>query len=260
LCLLESEEVCHEIIPHDGDFVFRVGGHEIFPGSTKWDFCGVKGDIGFELHFKMVHGVCKPGALFYYEDYCDGYVSLGYFVGSLLVEGVHSTALTAYDTSMLQHIVAASTGLPSTSVTVTSTSHSHEDLVVNFMLSAVMEELNFNGAYTDMAEAFTSSIAATLENSATEGYLLTMMMDELHKNVLNEKDILESASSIKLVSLQLHHIDYKSLATNEVFASVDEGLVENSMDLTNEDGSSSSKNAFFHSLEHGIVGMASIIM
>jgi len=60
--------------------------------------------------------------------------------------------------------------------------------------------------------------------------------------------------------LQLHHIDYKSLATNEVFASVDEGLVENSMDLTNEDGSSSSKNAFFHSLEHGIVGMASIII
>jgi len=212
LCLKDTKEICEEVMPHEGKFVYRVAGYYPTPEDVTWRFCGMEGGLGEELKFEMHHGKCTAIAKLSASDYCSGLESLAVFVGSLLFSGVHAGTLSTYATSVLENAIQTSVALPSAKVAVTGLVHSDAGLLVNFLLSADMRDMHMIGMYDDMVEAFSDALYAGLLSACSGGYISNLLDLKLGSG----DALLSSGGSVSVSSFELQRVEYLSLSNHEV--------------------------------------------
>lgn len=244
LCLKDEKEICEEVLPYDGKFVYRVAGYELDAGTTSWDFCGTSGTIHQELQFEMRKGKCFPVQKLTADQYCSGIVSLGIFSGAFLLSNVHSGAVTAYDTSVLEHIIQSSIGMSSAKVFITTTSYSNDELTVQFRLSAVMEELHMDGVFGDMVEAFSDNVISQAQNAALQGFYMNMLTEDLRLNILSSDDVLSTTTSFSFLYLELTAVEYMDAVTQKVIPSAEVFVA-----------TESNSNEFGSLLQYGVSGI-----
>jgi len=250
LCLVDNKEICEEVLPPDGKFVFRVAGYYPDPSVITWDFCGKSGTLYDELQFQMVHGKCVPIAEFSAADYCAGIVSLGVYSGSILISGVHHS-LSDFDSSLLEHVLVSGFSVPST-VTITSTKIQGSNLIVGFALRAKMEDLNMQGVYFDMAEAFTETLSSSLAASCSGGYYNTLLSAQLSANMVALNDALQGATEFQLLSFKLERIEYMNADSSVTYAVADQSLL-----LESDDDSTSRK---YHVMYYVVGALGGLVM
>jgi hypothetical protein len=194
--------------------------YEAVAGTNTWDFCGVSGLLHEELQFEMVKGKCVPTQKFTAKQYCDGIVSLGIYVGSFVLSNVKGSDLTEYDTKLLEHIIVSGVGITSATVVVTGTSYVNHVLTVQFMLSAVMEDSNMHGVFSDVLETFSDTVINNIQNAANQGYFMTVLREDVTLHVISENDVLSTTSSFDFVSMEFVRVEYRDKLTSQAIAPV----------------------------------------
>jgi len=251
LCLLNTEEICELILPREGKFVFRVAGYERIEGETSWSFCGVNGLLNEDLQFEMRNGKCVAGAKLSATQYCHTLSSLAVLDGSLVLHGTSQGSLTEVDTVMLEHVILNGVKVPASGVIVESTSFRDGDLHVHFSISANLESSHFDGTCGDEIEAFTDLVVTTLSNAGSQGFLMTLLNQELVTNALT-KDVLRSTSSIELEYLKLLSITYTDRVTSKQIETVYVDAEVQSTEMPNQ--------KFNGSMVYGLLAVISMVV
>jgi hypothetical protein len=219
LCLHDDKEICEEILPHEGDFVYRVAGFDQGNNLT-WDFCGVKGTLGQELEFSMQGGKCVAGALMSASEICDGVVSVASISGELLLSGLFNDKLTEHDTLLLEHMISST--LNGDNLRITSWLVKRDvGLYVDFTLTMEMEQLGYEGIYSDMRSAFYDDVFDKLTTASTQGYMLNFLTAELSASSLTQRESLSAVNAIDIVKFEVTSITYsngQTVAKEEVVA------------------------------------------
>lgn len=225
LCPQDDKFFCHEILPHEGKFVFRVNGFEVTPGDISWEFCGKSGGLHDELQFEMHKGHCHAGVLLSAEDYCDGIVTLGSYAGFMTLSGISHGSLSEIDTLVIEHIILGALSIPSATVSIVSTHVSGSSLNIEFALTVELEKAGYDGVFSDMVDASLEDFTTTLSYSASHGFLMTLLTKELKTSLLSSEDILNSVTEISFTKLELVSVTYsdvtKSSAIDKVYTSED---------------------------------------
>lgn len=216
MCLHEHFEVCEEILPPKGKFVFRVAGYELVEGDATWKFCGEEGGINDELQFEIHDGKCHAiSNVLNAEDMCDGILTNVIYLGVLKLDlTVNSGVVTEFDTMALEHIIYNSVALQSSHVVILSTTFNDKNqLLVSFKLTAVVEETGISGTLSQNVDTFTSTIQTKFSSASTEGYFLALLTQELSANLNNAQDILQTVTSATISEMKLQSVEYKAAAS-----------------------------------------------
>lgn len=254
LCGLDREDLwCHEVLPHDGHFIFRVAGHEFVEDSTGWEFCGVSGGLNEELSFEMKKGKCIPGVKLSADNFCEGIESVATFHAILALDGI-TDSLTEVDTLMLQKVVTASVAGAS-NVVVVSTEQVDSKLNVEFSMDFSTEKAGYDGTNADMVEAFSDSIATGISNSVAQGYYMSLLNQELD-SLSSSNDILTSVTGVEFISFSLYAITYTDIGSTEVSSGVSETehVTSSVSILSNEE-----HNSFMSEYGTGLIAFVAII-
>lgn len=207
LCEIESEKICHEHMPHDGKFIFRVAGF-VKDGSISWDFCGVQGGIAEEVEFEMDHGKCKALQTFTANELCTGILSVAVLKGELMLKGVTTDALSEFDTWALEEMLKVNFNAP---VTVNSwVLGSTGSLVVSFSVTITMEERGYDGTFFDMQEAFYDDMSSSFATAVEKGFLAEVLDKEIQSSTVAAGDALRNLKGIELMSFTFSSITFSS--------------------------------------------------
>jgi hypothetical protein len=225
LCLHDDKEICEEILPREGEFVYRVAGFDDNgDASITWDFCGVKGTLGQELEFSMKGGKCVAGALVSASDYCEGIVSLAHIRGEILLGGVFNDKLTEYDTQLLEHMISSGVGVAT--VTVTSWLVKRDvGLYVDFTLTMEMEQLGYEGIFSDMRSAFHDDLLSKLTTASTQGLLLNYLSTTLSLSPNSQNDILNKVTSIEVIKFEISSVTFSKGQDYSTTTPVEEDVI-----------------------------------
>jgi len=204
LCENVPDFICHEIMPPEGKFIFRVAGYDV-DGDIAWDFCGVHGGMGIEVEFEMHHGKCKALQVFTAADLCTGILSVAVLKGELVLNGVNTADLSEFDTWALEQMLKANFN---SAVSVTSWTLGKDGLVVSFTTSVTMEEKGYDGTLFDMQEAFFDDMSSSLSLAVEKGFLTGVLEKELQTGSSASNDVLRNVQSIELLSFNFASLTF----------------------------------------------------
>mmetsp|Transcript_20856 Transcript_20856/g.30000 ORF Transcript_20856/g.30000 Transcript_20856/m.30000 type:complete len:1048 (+) Transcript_20856:168-3311(+) len=223
-----SMELCEEILPHHGDFVFRVAGFERTEDgeASSWKFCGEEGVLGDEMEFSMRAGKCIPGGRLTAEDFCThGYDTVVGFSVTVLISGVNLPVgmaagsatsiqvLPSRDTAFLEREISRmffdSHGVTLTAVTVPE--GSTDSLLLTLHAEMVAEEHGLDGAMATNVENLLEQMKITIGNSFSSGSFVGMVQNDLQalpEEVVGD-DLLRSPSiAATLQDLQVTTVSF----------------------------------------------------
>jgi len=224
LCDTVSDFICHEIMPPEGKFIFRVAGYDD-DGDIAWDFCGVHGGIGVEVEFEMHHGQCKALQVFTADDLCHGVHSVAVLKGELVLNGVKTATLNEFDTWALEQMLKASFNSPASVSSWALGDNGY--LVVTFTTTVTMEDKGYDGTLFDMQDAFFDDMTTSLSTAVEKGFLFNVLEKELQSATVASNDVLRNVQSIELLNFNFASLSFSkgtSLAS-VVSEPVDEEVV-----------------------------------
>ena len=207
ICGDYEKELCHEKLPEDGEFVWRVAGYEDSPEQASWHFCGVDGTIGEEVQFAMRKGKCVVLAQTSASDYCDNTLTMVTLTGSVLLTGVPSSAkLTKYDTALIEDQLLDA--LHGNDVALTSWNVKNNVLTVDFSLTTCSNTMGYNGLYASEREAFVNFEQTKLSDALTGGYFVSYIQSGLRTVPNSENDLFYHVTSATLEVLKMESFYY----------------------------------------------------
>jgi hypothetical protein len=217
-----STEACEELLPYDGQFVFRVSGHSQDPNKVSWEFCGATGILGEEVQFEMVKGNCVVVDKRAAEDYCQGIKSISVWSGSLLLLGVSSDSFSSSSSSnsMKESRVLEETLselLFHSEVYIDAMVGGETGLKVAFSSKIIMEELGYIGVYSDEAELAEEFIEATVIDAISAGVMLASLQNLLSRDPVLSAGAIGLTESVSLLEFQMTSLSFqtKMSLTNE---------------------------------------------
>lgn len=197
-------EFCENVIPHNGDFVFRVAGIEPEDDASTWEFCGKKGGINEELQFTMRNGVCVAGAKLSAEEYCAGLLSNVVISGSLILGGVNAESFTTLDATVLESDLKLL--MPTTGVAIKSWTNSDNGLRVHFSAN-IESDVNLLFFHSNL-DNMVSTIRSDLSLSVSNGVFKDQLNNALDAFPNTQNDILRACTEITLEDLALYSVGY----------------------------------------------------
>lgn len=200
-------EVCQEHLD-DGEYIFRVAGINPEPNEEiSWKFCGVGGNLGQELHFRIKHGVCVPGQFISAADYCSGLHSVMTLNGVLTLRGSSAITLTAANLKAVESRLA--TAFPHYS-TLKTTGYEikNADILLSFEVNAAVEEYGLDGTVNNNVLVVFNTVLTNLESMLTSGTFVSLIHDSIRESSQGIDDPLFSVTAVSLASFELSSIDY----------------------------------------------------
>jgi hypothetical protein len=197
-------EFCENVIPHNGDFVFRVAGIAPEGDSATWEFCGKSGGINEELQFTMREGSCVAGAKLSAEEYCAGLLSSVILSGSLVLGGVNADAFSTLDASVLESDLKLL--MPATGVAIKSWTNTNSGLRVHFSAD-LKSDVNLLYFHSNV-DTLVSTIQSDLSTSIANGVFKDQLNNALDAFPNTQNDILRGCTEITLEDVSLYSVGY----------------------------------------------------
>jgi hypothetical protein len=202
-------ELCENVIPHNGDFVFRVAGIEPEGDAATWEFCGKTGGVNQELQFTMKNGACVAGVKVAAADICDGVLSTVVLSGSLLLGGINSAAFSSTDAEVLESDLKLM--IPANSIAIKSWTNTGDDLRVHFSANFLSgAELVY---YHANVVNFATTIKTDLSTSISSGVFKDQMNLALDALPNTQSDILRSCTEITLEDMTIYSLGFVSASS-----------------------------------------------
>jgi hypothetical protein len=195
-------ELCENVIPHNGDFVFRVAGIEPENDAATWEFCGMTGAVGQELQFKMNNGACVAGLTVSAEDICDGLLSSVVLSGSLLLGGVNSASFSSADAEALETDLKLM--VPANSITIKSWINTNNDLRVHFSANflSASDLVYYHANVVNFAASIETDLATSIANGVFKDQL-NIALDAIPNT---QADALRACTEITLEDVSIYSL------------------------------------------------------
>ena len=268
ICPERPIEYCEEALPYRGKFVFRFAGFEPWKpdpnegkDSARWRFCGMSGGINEEFEFEMRDGVCFPITNTLTDElYCElGFESAIEFAMTLNVTGEFADIelLTERDTAILEKEIAEL--FPSNArVVVAAVEHSSpSSFVIELKMTAIAEELGYQGSSDDQVEALMTEIPNMANKFLINDLLLSKVMDNLDGIAKSENDPLRRTEKISLLSVDLLDVHFQDPNAGGAFALP--GEKANSVEIVSSYISDSSSGDVALTESVGVISLLAVI-
>jgi len=198
-----DDEKCFEVLPCDGEFVYRGAGwqHGSPYGPESWEFCGVKGKIGDEVIFKMVHCKCHVIELIENYQYCDGMRLLVSYVGSLLFSGISTTDISTVDQRVIENSIR-NTLRADQFLTTSLTLSQDNNLILTFSAKGFSDIYGFSSLSTESFENYGDSVTFAFNSALEDGTIQQNILSGISLVQKADVNVFDRVASINLVGIQ----------------------------------------------------------